>query len=79
MINNKSSVFFSKGCPEITRQEFKGILNVQTETLNEKYLGTRSNIGVSKTGAFKYLKDRLRSKVKGWIEKAISAAGNEIL
>lgn len=77
--SSKSSVFFSKGCPESTRQEVKGILNVQTETLNEKYLGMPSDIGTSKTGAFKYLKDRLWNKVKGWIEKAISAAGKEIL
>lgn len=30
-------------------------------------------------GAFKYLKDILWGKVKGWIEKMISAAGKEIL
>lgn len=30
-------------------------------------------------GAFKYLKDILWGKVKGWIEKMISAAGREIL
>ena len=77
--NNKSSIFFSKGCPEVVREEVKGILGVHTETLNEKYLGLPSDIGTSKTGAFKYLKDRLWSKVKGWIEKAISAAGKEIL
>jgi hypothetical protein len=36
---NKSSVFFSKGCPESTRQSVKTILQVPNETLNEKYLG----------------------------------------
>jgi hypothetical protein len=38
------------------------VLNVQNETLNEKYLGMPSDIGASKTGAFKYLKDRLWGK-----------------
>ena len=50
-----------------------------TETLNEKYLGLPSDIGSSKAGSFKYLKDRLWNRVKGWIEKCISAAGKEIL
>jgi hypothetical protein len=77
--NNKSSVFFGKGCLEILREEVKVVLNVQTETLNERYLGMPSDIGSSKMGAFKYLKDILWGKVKGWIEKMISVAGKEIL
>src|ERR1041385_288626 len=77
--NSKSSIFFSKGCPEVLREEVKNILNVNTETLNERYLGFPSDVGASKSGAFKYLKDRLWNKVKGWIEKCISAAGNDVL
>ena len=38
------------------KDEIKGILNVPNETLNEKYLGMPSDIGVSKFGAFKYLR-----------------------
>lgn len=38
-----------------------------------------SDIGTLKFGAFKYLKDRLWSKVKGWIEKTISSMGKEVL
>ena len=72
---NKSSVYFSKGTPDNVRQEVKGILSVHTKTLNEKYLCMPSDIGSSRMGVFKYLKDRLCSKVKGWIEKTISAAG----
>ncbi|XP_071679666.1 uncharacterized protein [Lolium perenne] len=55
---DKSSVFFSKGCPEVVRQSVKGILQVPNETLNEKYLGMPSDVGRSLNGAFKYLKDR---------------------
>ena len=66
---DKSSLFFSKGVPDSVRQQIKGILHVPNETLNEKYLGMPSDIGTSKNGAFKYLKDRLWNKVQGWIEK----------
>jgi hypothetical protein len=41
----KSSIFFSKGCPEGRRQSVKNILNVPNETLNKKYLGMPSDIG----------------------------------
>ena len=36
-----------------------------------KYLGMPSDIGTSKFEAFKYLKDRMWSKVKGWMETNI--------
>ncbi|KAK1650836.1 hypothetical protein QYE76_068641 [Lolium multiflorum] len=42
---DKSSVFFSKGCPESVRNEMKGIPDVPNETLNEKYLGMPSDVG----------------------------------
>lgn len=53
-------------------------LNVPNESLNDKYLGMPSYIGTSKFGAFKYLKDSLWSKVKGWIEKTLSFTGKEV-
>ena len=57
----------------------KNLLNDPNETLNEKYLGMPSDIRSSKNGAFKYLKDRLWSKIQGWIENALSTAGKEVL
>lgn len=74
----KSSIYFSKGCPENIRDEAKNDLNVHIGTLNEKYLGMPSDIGTSNISAFKYLKDVLWGKVKGWIEKIISTATKEI-
>ena len=61
------------------KEEVKTILNVPNETLNDKYLGMPTDVGASKNGAFKYIKDRLWSKVKVWIEKTISFAGKEVL
>jgi hypothetical protein len=52
---DKSSIFFIKGCPAGARQEIKTVLEVERETLNEKYLGMPSDVGKSKGLAFKYL------------------------
>ena len=76
---DKSSLFFSKGVPDSVRAEVKGLLNVPNETLSEKYLGMPTDVGMSKNGAFKYLKDRLWSKVQGWIESTMSTADKEVL
>ena len=61
------------------RAEIKGLLQVPNETLNEKYLGMPYDIGNSKNGAFKYLKDYLWSRVHGWNGKSLSSAGKEVL
>ena len=38
-----------------------------------------SDVGQNKNGTFKYLKDRVWGKVKGWLEKILSYAGKEVL
>jgi hypothetical protein len=53
----KSSILFSKRCLEVVRQQVKSVLNVIAESLSEKYLGMLTDMGKSKKGAFKYLKD----------------------
>jgi hypothetical protein len=76
---DKSSIFFSKGCPAGVRAAMKERLNVQNESLNEKYLGMPSDVGRSVSGAFKYLRDRVWKRVQGWLESLLSCAGKEIL
>jgi hypothetical protein len=76
---DKSSVFFSNGCLEVIRAAMKERLNVQNETLNDKYLGMPSDVGRSTNGAFKYLSDRVWKRVQGWLELLLSAGGKEIL
>jgi hypothetical protein len=56
---DKSSIHFTKGYSQITRDEIKALLNVQNESLSEKYLGMPSDVGCFTNGAFKYLKDRV--------------------
>jgi hypothetical protein len=68
-------IFFSKGCREARRPSVKTILNV----LNEKYLGMPSDVGRSKIGAFKYLKDQIWKKIQGCMELIRSMGGKEVL
>jgi hypothetical protein len=65
--------------PVTIKQELKDILNVQNETLSEKYLGMPSNVGRSTSGAFKFLKDRIWKRIQGWIEQCLSAGGKDVL
>jgi hypothetical protein len=76
---DKSSVYFSKGCPGEVKEGIKGILEVDRETLNEKYLGMPADVGSSKNGAFKFLRDRVWKKILGWMEILLSVGGKEIL
>jgi hypothetical protein len=75
----KSSIFFSKGCPQPRRDLVKSILDVGMESLNERYLGMPTDVGSSKYGTFKFLKDRVWCKVKGWLEKILSSGGKDVL
>jgi len=76
---DKSSIYFSKGVPDSLRGEIKETLAVHTESLLEKYLGLPTDVGKSKEGCFRYLKDRIWKHVQGWMEKCLSAGGKEIL
>jgi hypothetical protein len=77
--NEKSSIFFSKGCPQSVRDGIKNSLNVHNEQLSERYLGMPTDVGHSRNGTFKYLRDRVWEKIKGWMEKLLSYAGKEVL
>jgi hypothetical protein len=57
----------------------KTTLNVPNETLNEKYLGMPSDVGNSKNGSFKYLKDRICKKIQGWLDQLLAPGGKEVL
>jgi hypothetical protein len=61
------------------REQVKRVFNVTNESLSERYLGMPTDVGQSKMGTFKYLRDRIWEKVRGWMEKLLSAAGKEVL
>jgi len=54
-------------------------VHVFNEVLTERYLGLPSDVGRSKGGVFKYLKDRVWSKVQGWMEQSLPVGGKEVL
>lgn len=66
-------------CCSSATAEVMNALNVPNESLSDKYLGMPSDVGSSKNGAFKYLKYRVWNKVKGWMEKLLSAGGKDVL
>jgi len=76
---DKSSIHFAKGCGQSLREEIKNILDVHNEALKEKYLGMPSDVGSSINGAFKFLKDRVWSRVQGWMEQCLPVGGKEVL
>lgn len=54
-----------------------GVLEIERDTMNEKYLGLPVYVGQSKTRIFSYLKDRVWNRIQGWKEKMLSWAGKE--
>ena len=38
-----------------------------------------TDVGASKNGTFKYLKDILWNKIQGWVERTMSSVGKEVL
>ena len=76
---DKSSLHFSKGCPQNVRDEIKEILQVHNESLSEKYLGMPTDVGNCKIGSFKYMRDRIWKYIQGWMEKVLSSGGKEVL
>lgn len=75
----KSAVLFSINTKEMHRVQVKQTLNIVKEDINDRYLSLPVNVGLSRTGTFSYLKDRIWSKTQGWKEKMLSKAGKEIL
>lgn len=76
---DKSSIHFAKGVSRNPRGEIMGLLDVHNMSLSYKYLGMPSDVGVSVSGAFKHLKDRVWKRGQGWMEQSFSAGGKEIL
>jgi hypothetical protein len=70
---------FSKNTKNGAKARMLNAFGINGETRNERYLGLPVYVGRSKTKIFGYLKDRMWSKVQGWIEKWLTKMGKEIL
>ena len=75
----KSSIFFSANTPVQEKVVICQHLNIDTEALNDKYLGLPAMVGVDRSDSFEYLIDRINQLVIGWKEKLLSSGGKETL
>lgn len=76
---DKSAVRFSKNTRQQDRMAVMNTLNIRSEAWSDRYLGLPVHVGQSRMATFKYLKDRIWQRLQGWIEKALSKAGKEVL
>jgi hypothetical protein len=80
MVNmKKSSIHFAKGCNSQVREEIKGLLNIHTEALSDKYLGMQRMWVFQQMGHSNILKTGSGAGFRGWMEKCLSAGGKEVL
>ena len=80
MVNReKSAIMFSKNAKAWAKLSVMRILGLQQETGSGKYLGLPMYVGRSITRYLEYIKDWLRIRVQGWIERFLSMQGKEIL
>ena len=52
---------------------------MHNESLSDRYLGMPTDVGQAKMGTFKYLRDRVWEKVRGWMSKLLSTGGKDVL
>lgn len=67
----KSVVMFSVNAAQNQREEVMTALEIERETMNDKYLGLPVYVGQSKQNIFSYLKDRVWNRIQGWKEKLL--------
>jgi hypothetical protein len=72
---DKSSVLFGPHCGEEIKQKVKDKLGVQSEILQDTYLG---NIGRSPTASFKFLQDRMWKRIMGCSDRPLSREGKSV-
>lgn len=71
--------FYSRNVDVATRAACSQVLQVSAPLNTGKYLGLPSLVGREKRAIFRYLRDRLWSKLQGWSTKKLTKAGKEIL
>ena len=75
----KSSIYFSPNTPVEEKVVICQQLNINTEALNDEYLGLPSMVGTDRSDSFEYLIDRVNQVMIGWKEKLLSTGGKATL
>lgn len=76
---HKSSVLFSKNVTADLRQALCRELEVSKDVGTELYLGMLIMVGQKKAEIFKFLKEKLGSRINSWQDWILSQAGKEVL
>jgi hypothetical protein len=74
---DKSSVFFGNHCSDVIKTRVKELLGVQSEILNDFYLGIPTSVGRSPTATFDFLYDMIWKRINGVTDRPMSRAGKE--
>ncbi|CAL1410255.1 unnamed protein product [Linum trigynum] len=75
----KSAVCFSKNVSGPDREFLREILGVGAVGVHDKYLGISSLIARSKMATFRFLEEKLLSRLQGWKQRTLSWATKETL
>lgn len=76
---DKSMLSVSRNVPENCFNDLKQLLGVKVVESYDKYLGLPTIIGKSKTHIFRFVKEQVWKKLKGWKNRTLSCAGREVL
>jgi hypothetical protein len=74
---DKSSVFFGNHCSDLIKGRVKDSLGVQSEILNDFYLGMPTSVGRSPTATFNFLYGMIWKRINGVSDRPMSRAGKE--
>lgn len=76
---DKSAIFFSPNAQSEIKSTITNSLSVRRVALNEKYLGLPTMVGKSKNNSFKFIQDKVWSKLQGRKGRLLTKAGKEVL
>jgi hypothetical protein len=74
---DKSSVFFGNHCNDQIRERVKACLGVNSEILNDFYLGMPTSVGRSPTATFNFLYEMIWKRINSVVDRPMSRAGKE--
>jgi hypothetical protein len=75
---DKSSIFFGSHCPVAIKSLVKQKLNVESEALQETYLGMPTDVGRSPVNTFRYLFNRMWKQMNRCSDRPLSRKGSEV-
>jgi hypothetical protein len=73
----KCSIMYGAGCNQEVQAEIKNILNYETKTFEEEYLGLPVPEGSMKKGKFKPIKERFQKRASDWSKRYMSSGAKE--